>query len=145
MSIWFQPVTIEQINRRGAGTMSAHMGVCFSAIGEDWLQATMPVDERSRQYMGILHGGASAFFVENVASLAANLTVDPASHVCVGLEINANHLRPVTDGLVTATARPIHQGRTTQVWDVRLADADGRLCCIGRMTLAVRQRSELGR
>lgn len=144
MSIWKIPFTLEDIAVRGRDTMVEHMGVRFTAIGEDSLTATLPVDHRSRQYLGILHGGASAFLAETVASVAANLAVDPHTHVCVGLEINANHLRPVPAGTVTATATAVHLGQTTQVWDVRLTDDRARLCCVARMTMAVRRRADLG-
>lgn len=143
MTIWHNPaITVEMINQHGQDTMSAHMGVVFTTLGPDFLSATMPVDPRSQQYMGILHGGASAFLAENVASVGANLVVDPQTHYCVGLEINANHLRPVRHGLVTATAQPIHRGRSTQVWEVRIEDDRHRLCCISRMTLSVQRRSD---
>lgn len=145
MSIWHREgITTADIEHRSPGTMSAHMGVTFVAIGPDYLQAQMPVDARSRQYMGILHGGASAFLAENVASVAANMVVDPRTQVCVGLELNANHLRPIRQGPVTATARPLHLGKTTQVWDVRIEDPSGALCCVARMTMAVRNRAALG-
>jgi len=103
--------------------------------------ATMPVDDRTRQPYGILHGGASVALAETVASVAAMANVDRERFVAVGLEINANHVRAKSDGMVTATATPIHIGRTTQVWDVRIVDESDRLVCVSRCTLAVRQRS----
>ena len=145
MSIWHRDdISLEAIEALAPGTMSAHMGVRFTEIGGDFLRAEMPVDGRSRQYMGLVHGGANAFLAENVASVAANMVVDPQIQVCVGLEINANHLRPIRQGPVTATARPLHLGNTTQVWDVRIEDPRGLLCCVARMTMAVRSRAELG-
>lgn len=140
MNVWFRQVTPEEINRRGRDTMSDHMGVVFTEVGPDYLRATMPVDHRTIQYMGILHGGASAFLSENIASVGANLAVNPDKKFCVGLEINANHLRSVSDGVVTATARPLHRGKTTHVWDVRIEDQQKNLVCVSRMTLAVRER-----
>lgn len=131
------PVSLDELNRLSRGTLIEHLGIVFTGAGEDWLQATMPVDERTRQPYGLLHGGASVVLAETLGSSASNLCVDTASQVCVGLEINANHLRAVRSGLVTGTARPLHIGRTTQVWEIRIEDAPDRLCCIARLTMAV--------
>ena len=131
------PVSIEELNRLSQGTLIEHLGIVFTAAGEDWLQATMPVDERTRQPYGLLHGGASVVLAETLGSSAGNLCVDTASQVCVGLEINANHLRAVRSGMVTGTARALHVGRTTQVWEIRIENEAGKPVCISRLTLAV--------
>lgn len=112
------------------------LGIVFTAAGDDWLQATMPVDDRTRQPFGLLHGGASALLAETLGSTAGMLCVDD-DHAVVGIEINANHLRGVRAGTVTGTARPLHVGRATQVWDIRIEDDRGRLACASRLTLAV--------
>ena len=131
------PVSIEELNRLSQGTLIEHLGIVFTAAGEDWLQATMPVDERTRQPYGLLHGGASVVLAETLGSSAGNLCVDTATQVCVGLEINANHLRAAREGVVTGTARAIHVGRSTQVWEIRIENEAGKLVCISRLTLAV--------
>ena len=131
------PVSIEELNRLSQGTLIEHLGIVFTAAGEDWLQATMPVDERTRQPYGLLHGGASVVLAETLGSSAGNLCVDTATQVCVGLEINANHLRATRTGTVTGTARAVHVGRTTQVWDIRIENEAGKPVCVSRLTLAV--------
>ena len=131
------PVPKEELNRLRQGTLKEHPGMVFTAAGEDWLQATMPVDERTRQPYGLLHGGASVVLAETLGSSAGNLCVDTATQVCVGLEINANHLRATRTGTVTGTARAVHVGRTTQVWDIRIENEAGKPVCVSRLTLAV--------
>jgi len=131
--------TLDELNRRGENTALSALGIVLTELGEDYLRGTMPVDTRTKQPYGLLHGGASALLAETLASVAANLCVrDPAREQAVGVEINANHLRAVTDGSVTGTARPLHIGRSVQVWDIRIEDAQGRLACVSRLTLAVR-------
>ena len=116
------------------------MGIVFTELGEDFLRGTMPVDARTLQPYGLLHGGASVVLAETLGSLAANLCLDDqANQQAVGIEINANHLRGVTAGLVTGTARPVHVGRSTQVWDIRIEDDQGRAVCVSRLTLAIRR------
>jgi 1,4-dihydroxy-2-naphthoyl-CoA hydrolase len=138
MSIWHRPeIDFEVLGSLGAASMPGHLGIAFTARGEDWLEATMPVDRRTHQPFGRLHGGASVALAETVASMAGAMTVDPAEKVVVGLEINANHLRPVRDGLVTARATAEALGRTTQVWTIRVTDERGKLVCLSRITLAV--------
>ena len=117
--------------------MPGHLGIRFTARGEDWLEATMPVDRRTHQPFGRLHGGASVALAETVASTAGAMTIDPAHKVVVGLEINANHIRPVREGLVTARATAEAIGRTTQVWTIRITDERQKLVCLSRITLAV--------
>ena len=132
-----QPVSIDALNALSRGTLMERIGIVFTAAGEDWLQATMPVDEGTRQPYGLLHGGASVVLAETLGSSAGNLCVDTATQVCVGLEINANHLRATRTGTVTGTARAVHVGRTTQVWDIRIENEAGKPVCVSRLTLAV--------
>jgi 1,4-dihydroxy-2-naphthoyl-CoA hydrolase len=138
MAIWYsETFDPEATTRLGAATMPGHLGIVFTARGEDWLEATMPVDHRTHQPFGRLHGGASVALAETVASVAGSLAVDPGEKVVVGLEINANHIRPVREGLVTARATAEAIGRTTQVWTIRITDEQGKLVCLSRITLAV--------
>ena len=113
------------------------LGITIVDLTTERVVATMPVDNRTRQPYGILHGGASVALAETIASLGATMNVDRGTSLAVGLEINANHLRPKRDGMVTGTGTPIHRGRSTQVWDVRIVDEEGRLVCVSRCTLAV--------
>ncbi|WP_024869639.1 hotdog fold thioesterase [Pseudoxanthomonas suwonensis] len=131
------PVQIDDLNRLSQGTLIEHLGIVFTAAGPDWVQATMPVDARTRQPYGLLHGGASVVLAETLGSSAGNLCLDTSRQQAVGLEINANHLRAVREGVVTGTARAVHVGRSTQVWDIRIEDERGRLVCVSRLTLAV--------
>jgi len=137
--IWFSgqrpdPVAITAL---GAATLPGLLGIEFTGAGDDWLSARMPVDHRTHQPFGRLHGGASVALAESVASVGGALTLDPAKQVTVGLEINANHIRPVMSGYVTATARAESIGRTTQVWTIRITSEEGKLVCLSRITLAV--------
>jgi 1,4-dihydroxy-2-naphthoyl-CoA hydrolase len=140
MSIWKTAVTLEELQERARNTLSEHLGIRYTEIGPDYLRATMPVDARTHQPAGILHGGASVALAESVGSVGANLCVDMKTQVCVGQEINANHLRPIGSGLVTATARPYHVGSRSQVWHVEIADQRGKLVCVSRLTMAVLAR-----
>ena len=137
MTIWFASPTLDDANRRMAPVLGGHLGIQFIEFGEDFLRGTMPVEPRVHQPMGILHGGASVVLAETLGSVAANYVVDPAKFYCVGQEINANHIRPVKSGLVTGTARAIHLGSRSQVWGIELRDAQDRLVCISRLTIAV--------
>ncbi len=137
MAIWAQAITPETLNQRGNNTMAEWLGIQFTLVGEDSLTATMPATERTKQPIGIVHGGANVVLAETIASTAANAAVDQTLYYCVGLEINANHLRPVQTGLITGTTRPIHIGRTTQVWLVELYNEDGKPTCVSRMTASV--------
>jgi 1,4-dihydroxy-2-naphthoyl-CoA hydrolase len=119
------------------------LGIEFVEVGEDSLTARMPVDRRTIQPAGLLHGGASVALAETLGSVAASLVVDPTTTACVGLEINANHIRSVRAGFVTGVARPIHLGSSTQVWDIRISDEHDRLACICRLTMAVLKRPAL--
>ena len=144
MRIWFTDIRLEQITNRSANTLVDHLGIQFTEVGEDFLRATMPVDNRHRQIMGVLHGGASAALAETIGSFAANMCVDQARYMCVGQEINANHLRPVPGGTVTATARPFHIGSRSQVWHIEIHDERQRLVCVSRLTMAVVDRRAAG-
>jgi 1,4-dihydroxy-2-naphthoyl-CoA hydrolase len=137
MPIWNVPTTTQELNQRAQGTMLSHLGIEFLEISEDSLKARMPVDERTIQPAGILHGGASATLAESLGSVAANLCVDPSKKVCVGLDINANHVRSVNSGWVIGIVTPIHVGKSTHVWQIRIEDEAGRLVCIARITMAV--------
>ena len=136
MSIWRQAIDLDRINAWNAGTLVEHLGMRVTEVGEDFVRGSMPVDARTRQPFGLLHGGASVAFAESLGSLAGNLCLGPAE-MAVGLDINANHVRAITTGTVTGTARPLHLGRSSQVWDIRIGDARDRLVCIARLTLAV--------
>jgi len=143
-SIWFKPINLEALNRRSENTMAEFLGITFTDIGNDFLMATMPANERTKQPIGIVHGGANVVLAETIASTAANCVVDLASFYCVGLEINANHIRSVKEGLVTGVTRPIHLGRSTQVWLIELRNDAGQLTCSSRMTAAVVARGHTG-
>ena len=140
MHIWHQKVTLESVNQRSKDTMMAFLGIEFIEIGDDFMTATMPVSDRTKQPLGILHGGASVVLAETVASTAANMAVDFSKYYCVGLEINANHLRSAKEGLITGITRPIHLGRSTQVWSIELFNDKGQPTCISRMTACVLTR-----
>jgi 1,4-dihydroxy-2-naphthoyl-CoA hydrolase len=144
MRIWFSDVKLEHIVNRGANTLVDHLEIKFIEVGADYLRATMPVDNRHRQVMGVLHGGASAALAETIGSFAANMCVDNTRFMCVGQEINANHLRPVPGGLVTATARPFHLGSRSQVWHIEIHDDRKRMVCVSRLTVAVVERRAAG-
>jgi 1,4-dihydroxy-2-naphthoyl-CoA hydrolase len=140
MSIWRTAATPEQLTERGSRTLPGYLGIRVTEVGADFLRATMPVTERTHQPYGVLHGGASVALAETVGSMAAMLCVDPQQLV-LGQEINANHLRKVTAGLVTATARPFHIGRSSHVWHIEIRDEQDRLVCVSRLTMAVVERA----
>jgi 1,4-dihydroxy-2-naphthoyl-CoA hydrolase len=137
MSIWRNAATIEELQGRARNTLIERLGMRFTEIGPDYLRASMPVHAHTHQPMGVLHGGASVALAETVGSTAANLCIDPAREKCLGQEINANHLRPVYAGEVTATARPLHRGKRSQVWQIEIRDESARLVCVSRLTMAV--------
>ena len=141
MSIWKQPITLEQINALCVDTMITAIGIVFTEVGDDYLRATMPVDARTYRPYGMLHGGASAALAETLGSTGGMMTVGAENADTVGIEINANHVRAVRSGVVTGTARPLHLGRSTQVWEIRIEDEQQRLVCISRLTLAVVPRN----
>lgn len=134
--IWFAEPTLASVTARNANSMVTHLGIEFTALTDNSIVARMPVDHRTRQPYGLLHGGANVVLAETLGSVAGNLVV-PDGLMVVGVEINANHLRAVRDGYVTGTATPVHLGRSTQVWDIKIEDGSGKLSCVSRLTLAV--------
>ena len=144
MAVWMNPPDLDRLNGMSEDTLMQALGIRFTEAGEDYLRGTMPVDARTHQPYGILHGGASVALAETLGSSAAMCCIDPASAVAVGLDINANHVRAVRAGTVTGTARPVHLGRTTQVWEIRIEDDSGQLVCIARLTMAVVPRRAIG-
>ena len=139
-SIWHTRPTLEQMNRP-TPTMDATLGIQFTEVGDDFLRACMPVDHRTQQPMGLLHGGASVALAETLGSAGAYLCVDATLFNVVGLEINCNHVRGVRSGVVTGTARPVHLGKSTHIWEIRIADEAGRLVAISRLTVAILSKS----
>ena len=135
--IWKTSPSPEFLNQWSVGTMLEHLDIRFVEVGDDFLKATMPVDQRTRQPVGLLHGGASVVLSESLGSSASQCCLDLKSQRCVGLEINANHIRSVKDGVVTGTVRPLHIGRKTHVWETRIRDAEDRLVAVSRLTVAV--------
>jgi len=137
MSIWTRPLNIESINKGNKNTAVESLGIEFTEIGDDYIKGRMPVDSRTIQPYGILHGGSSVLLAETLSSIAANYCLRGEGQQAVGLEINANHLRSVSSGWVIGTARPIHIGGSTQVWEIRIENEDGQPTCISRITMAV--------
>lgn len=136
--IWFnKALTLADVEHIMPNTMADFLGMEWVAIGPDYLRLRMPVTDKTKQPYGLLHGGASCALAETIGSIGSALVVDQAVNMCVGLEINANHLRSATSGYVTATARPVHLGRSTHVWDIRLEDDQQKLVCISRLTVAI--------
>lgn len=136
MAIWQKPVTLEEINANNVDTAVSHLGIEFIELGDDFLRARVPVDKRTVQPFGLLHGGVSVVLAETLGSMGAYFS-SPEGHRAVGLDINANHLRAAVAGWVTGTARPIHRGRTTQVWQIDMANDAGELTCVSRLTMAM--------
>ncbi|MCH7414244.1 hotdog fold thioesterase [Belliella sp. R4-6] len=130
-------LTIDSLNQWGKNTMTDFLGIKFTQIGEDFLEATMPVDHRTKQPLGLLHGGANVVLAETMGSVAATLTVDQQKQYCVGLEINANHVKSVKDGFVKGITKPIHIGKKTQIWEIKIYTENEELSCISRITMAV--------
>jgi 1,4-dihydroxy-2-naphthoyl-CoA hydrolase len=137
MSIFKPGLTVADLNKWGPNTMAEAIGIEFTAVGEDYLEARMPVDRRTHQPMGLLHGGASVALAETMGSVAAMSCLDETKQYCVGLEINANHIRGARSGFVTGITKPIHIGKKTQVWEIRITNEQGELVCISRITMAV--------
>ena len=142
MPIWFGEFDRNFITERAQSTMIAHLGIELVEVGDDFIKARMPVDHRTRQPAGLLHGGASVALAETLGSLGAIYCVDRDKYYCVGQEINANHVRGVTGGWVTGVARPVHIGRSSHVWEIRITDERDKLVCISRITMAVIDRPE---
>ena len=130
-------ITTAMLNTTSRGNLVGHLGIEYTNIGPDYLEAKMPVDHRTKQPQGLLHGGASVALAETIGSVAANLAVDTQAKYCVGLDINANHVRSVTEGYIYAIAKPLHIGKTTHVWQIHINNEDKKLVCISRLTVAV--------
>jgi len=142
-AIWFnKELTIEQIQSISKDDMVQHVGIEFTELGENYIKAKMPVDNRTRQTYGLLHGGASCVLAETVGSIASAMVIDHERFVCVGLEINANHVRSAREGYVTGVATPLHLGNNTHVWDIKIMDEVNKLVCISRLTVAIIPRKE---
>ena len=136
MTIWKKPISLEACNQTSENTAVTHLGIEFTEIGDDYLRGRVPVDERTRQPFGLLHGGVSVVLAETLGSIGA-FYASPEGHRGVGLDINANHLRAATSGWVTGTARAVHIGRTTQVWQIDMVNDAGELTCVSRITMAM--------
>lgn len=144
--IWKQSgIRPDDLNSLGEGTMGDFLGIRFTELGADFLKATMPVTEKSKQPFGLLHGGASAALAETIGSVASWLCIDPAGQQAVGLDIHCTHVRAKRNGLVTATVRPIHIGRTVHVWDIKIEDESKQTVCVSRLTVAVRAKAGLNK
>lgn len=137
MAIWFDGFPLDYANERAKDSLIGHLGIEVIEAGDDYLKARMPVDGRTKQPAGVLHGGASVALAETLASWAAAFAVDRTKHHCVGIEINANHVRPASGGYVTGIARPVQLGKTLHVWEIRISDEKDKLVCISRVTMAV--------
>ncbi|WP_395808734.1 hotdog fold thioesterase [Daejeonella sp.] len=135
--IWSREYTVEEINERPKGHIGDLLGIEFTEIGHDSISASMPVNEKTHQPYGILHGGASVVLAESLGSVASNMVINSDKYIGVGLEVNANHLRPVKSGFVTGICTPIHIGGKTHVWDIKLYDDRGKMNCISRLTVAI--------
>lgn len=138
--IWHSKPRLEDIQNNRRNTIIEHLGIEITEIGDDFVRGRMPVDSRTVQPFGILHGGSSVVLAETLGSTAAQLCVDPQTRMCVGLDINANHLRAAKSGFVTGVARPVHIGRSTQVWAIEITDEDGKMVCVSRLTVSVLAR-----
>lgn len=136
MRIWQKPISVEELTRFSNNTASSHLGIEFLEVGDDFIKARVPVDARTRQPYGLLHGGVSVVLAETLGSSGA-YCASPEGHRAVGLDINANHLRSATSGWVTGTARPVHLGRTTHVWAIEMHNDAGEMTCVSRITMAI--------
>lgn len=136
--IWSKPYTLADLEKLRPKTLITHLGITFTEIGPDFVKGRMPVDERTHQISGVLHGGASVVLAETLGSLGATMVIDTDKQFCVGQEINANHLRSVASGDVIGIARPVHIGATSHVWSIEIRDERDKLVCISRITIAVR-------
>jgi len=143
MGIFRENVTLQALNRLAPNTLAETIGIEFTAIGEDFLEAKMPVDKRTHQPLGLLHGGASVALAETLGSVAATCCIDITKQFCVGLEINANHIRSARSGYVKGVTKPLHIGKKTHVWEIRITDEQNELVCISRITMAVLDKKNL--
>jgi len=137
MSVFKPGISLEDLNKLSPNTMVSYLGIEFTELGTDYIKAKMPVDHRTHQPLGLLHGGASVTLAETLGSVAATCCVDRTTQYCVGLEINANHVKSVRSGYVYGTTRPIHIGKRTHVWEIKIVNEDSELVCISRITMAV--------
>jgi 1,4-dihydroxy-2-naphthoyl-CoA hydrolase len=137
MNLKLKQHPLEELNKFAPNTMLEVLGIKITGIGEDYIEATMPVDKRTHQVYGILHGGASVVLAETLGSLGAMLTIDQSKYHCVGIDVNANHIKAIKSGNVIGRATPIHTGRSTQVWHIEIKNEQGELVCISRLTVAV--------
>lgn len=135
-------ISIEDLNKMGQNTLGSHLGIELTEVGKDFLSGKMPVDARTRQPYGILHGGASVVLAETLGSMASNFCVDQSKYVCVGLEINANHVKSVAEGFVYGKAQAVHIGKKTHIWDIRIVNEKKELVCISRLTIAVLDKTK---
>lgn len=143
MNIWFnKEMSIEHFKNLGKGGMGQYLGIEWTELGDNFLKAKMPVDHRTKQPYGLLHGGASCVLAETIGSVASAMVIDQARFQCVGLEINANHVHSATDGFVTAMATPLHLGKSTHVWDIKIYNESEKLVCISRLTVAIIQKRD---
>ncbi|WP_411273355.1 hotdog fold thioesterase [Daejeonella sp.] len=140
--IWYREYNVQELNGRPTNHLGALLGIEFTDIGEDFLSARMPVNERTHQPYGILHGGASVVLAETLGSVASSMVIDWDKYIGVGLEINANHLRPVKSGYVTGICKPLHIGGKTHVWDIKIYNDKGRMSCVSRLTVAIIPRPQ---
>ena len=141
MTIWFDKnISLENIKPLGNGTMTEHLGFEWVELGKDFLKAKLPVDHRTLQPDGLLHGGASCVLAETLGSVASYLVIDATNYFCVGIEINANHIRSARDGYVYGVCAPLHIGSSTHVWDIRITNEEGKLVCVSRLTVAIMKR-----
>jgi 1,4-dihydroxy-2-naphthoyl-CoA hydrolase len=133
-------IRIEELNKLGENTLVSHLGIEITEIGKDYLKGKMPVDHRTKQTYGILHGGASVVLAETLGSIGSNLCIDHNKQYCVGLEINANHIRSMREGYVNGIAKLVHSGRKTHIWDIRILNEKEQLVCISRLTMAILEK-----
>jgi 1,4-dihydroxy-2-naphthoyl-CoA hydrolase len=144
MSIWFKKdITIPDFEDWSKNTMVEYLGIKFTEVGENFIKASMPVDHRTHQPYGLLHGGASASLAETLGSVASALVIDREKFICVGIEINANHIRSVRSGWVIGTCSPVHIGSTTHVWDIQIHDENNKLICVSRLTVAILKKKDV--
>lgn len=141
MRIFKESATLESLNKWSQNTLAGYLGIEFTMIGDDFLEARMPVDDRTRQPLGLLHGGASVALAETLGSVAATLCVDE-NRFCVGLEINANHIKAIRNGFVTGRTTPVHIGKQTHVWEIRITNESNELICISRITMAILEKKK---
>jgi 1,4-dihydroxy-2-naphthoyl-CoA hydrolase len=143
MNIWFnKEMSIEHFKNLGKGGMGEYLGIEWTELGDNFLKAKMPVDHRTKQPYGLLHGGASCVLAETIGSVASAMVIDQARFQCVGLEINANHVHSATDGFVTGVATPLHLGKSTHVWDIKIYNEKDKMVCVSRLTVAIIQKRD---